>query len=478
MNVSAQFLSIPPSSSPEAKTNAALILKGQSTVQRQPVHMVFVVDISDSMSEGRKLETVKQSLQFVTSLLTQEDMVSLITFGDEAEILLKQVPASEQTPILGKIRGLKTKGYTNMSGGLMCITDCLSALDRPNMKTGVLLLTDGHANKGVSDVAGLKGIVRRLVELHSSLTLTTIGYGHDHQVDLLRDMAESGGGSYNIVYTLESVATTFGEVLGGLTTVVAQNVEVRFPAHVELKTGYAIRTNPAQEQIVRVGDVYADNEIIILFAAQQGTEVRVTGHDMTTIAGIDTHLQPSVPLSSTQEVPKSIEIAMFRHEVSELLRQTVHDNNVNSPLTQTAENLLARLRALPYASEQIIQMMIDDIEHLLVSLDRGRLSESITTHFVQHSAYLAMGRGLRSQMPDVEPEEEMMVHRTMSTPMRRSRRGISPTRPPSPSTAIPAPTGPVLRHTRTANVDATVSPFSNPNQRRVTQTLRTMSNQN
>lgn len=477
MNVSAQFLSIPPSG-PEAdgviKTNAALILKGQSTVQRQAVHMVFLVDISDSMSEGRKLDTVKQSLQFIVPLLTQDDMVSLVTFGDEAEILLKQVPASEQTPILGKIRSLRTKGYTNMSGGLMCITDCLAALDRPNMKTGVLLLTDGHANKGVSDMPGLKSIVRRLVELHPSLTLTTIGYGHDHQVDLLRDMAEVGGGSYNIVYTLESVATTFGEVLGGLTTVVAQNVEVRFPASAELKTGYGIRTNPAQEQIVRIGDVYADNEIIILFAAEQEITIRVTGHDMTTISGIDMNLQPSVPLSATQEVPKSIEIAMFRQEVSELLRQSVRDNAASSPLTQVAENLLTRLRNLSYASEQLIQMMIDDIEQLLVSLEQGPMPERITTNLVQHSAYLAMGRGLRSQMPE---EYDDIVHQTMSTPLRsNSMRPSSPPMPMPPATAT-ATAGPALRHSRTANVDATVSPFSNPNQRRVTQTLRTMSSQ-
>ena len=473
MNISAQFLSIPPTT-PNAKTNGALILKGQSSVQRQSVHMIFVVDISDSMSEGRKLETVKQSLQFIVPLLTQDDMVSLITFGDQAEILLKQVPASEQTPIFGKMKSLRTNGYTNMSGGLMCITDCLANLDRPTMKTGVLLLTDGHANKGVSDIAGLKTIVRRLAEVHPSLTLTTIGYGHDHQVDLLRNMAEVGGGSYNIVYTLESVATTFGEVLGGLTTVVAQNVEVRVPATVELKTGYAIRTNAANEQIVRIGDVYADNEIILLFAAEQDVTLRVTGHDMTSITGIDTIVEPTVPSSASQEVPKAIEIAMFRHEVSELLRLSVRDNSASSPLTQTAESLLTRLRALPYASEQLIQMMIDDIEHLLVSLDRGPMPERVTTNLVQHSAYLAMGRGLRSQMPEDSYEDDMMVH-PMSTPRRRSRRGASPSSPPSPVLMAAAP---VVRHTRTANVDATVSPFSNPTQRRTTQTLRTMSNQN
>jgi hypothetical protein len=470
MNVSAQFLSLPPTG-PEADgvclVEGALILKGQSSTSRQPVHMVFVVDISDSMSESRKLDTVKQSLQFIAPLLTQEDMVSLITFGNEAEILLKQVPASEQTPILGKIQSLRTNGYTNMSGGLMCITDCLADLNRPNMKTGILLLTDGHANKGVSDTPGLKSIVRRLVELHPSLTLTTIGYGHDHQVDLLRDMAEVGGGSYNIVYTLESVATTFGEVLGGLTTVVAQNVEVRVPAAVQLKTGYSIRRNAANEQIVRVGDVYADNEILILFAAEQGTTLRVTGHDMTTLSALDIALQPTVPATDTQEIPKSVQIAMFRYEVSELLRQSVRSHTATSPLTQTAEDLLTRLRTLPYASEQLIQMMIDDIEQLLVSMDAGPMPERITTNLVQHSAYLAMGRGLRSQMPAEESFDQDILRGAMSTPPRnRSMRSLSP---PALTTA------PSLRHARTANVDTTFSPFSNPNQRRTTQALRTMS---
>lgn len=453
MDISAQFLSIPPTGE-EADgvclVQGALVLKGHSTERRHPVHLLFLVDVSDSMSEDRKLETVKQSLEFVVPLLTSEDRVSLISFGNQAEILLKQVPASEQIPILSKIRSLRTAGYTNLSGALMCITDCMESAPA-DLKTGVLLLTDGHANQGVSDLPGLKTIVRRLVELHPSLTLTSIGYGHDHQVDLLRDTAEVGGGSYNVVYTLESVATTFGEVLGGLTTVVAQNIEIHAPSTLEFQSGYAVRT-VGHSKCLRVGDIYADTELIVLFRGEEGAQIRITGHNMLTLSSIATTLVPTIP-SSSDEIPKSIQIARFRQDVSSLLRDSTRGRIDPSALIPRAEELRTQLRSVAYASDQIIQMMIDDLEHLLQTLEfnGNHIPDRITTNLAQHGAYLAMGRGLRSQMPEDEYET------------------TSP--PPAPRA------GPSLSRTRTANVDSTSSPFSNPTQRRVTQTLRTMSSQ-
>ena len=455
---------------------AAITLRGAPSAQRQAVHIVFAVDTSDSMNDDDKLTSVKKSIEFILPLLTQDDLVSVVTFGESSEVILRQLPASD-TSILYKVASLETNGCTNLSAGLMSIRDCIYAPDistaelgeaspqpqadvelgqpQPQRKVGVLLLTDGHANRGVSDSAGLKDIVNRILT-DTPLTLTTVGYGTDHNSELLTQMATDGTGSYNVVKNLEDVASVFGEVLGGMTTVVAQNIIITLPPGSTPHTGYSTKTLTDGSTQIRVGDIYAENEIVVLFNAPPGASIKVSGANMLTLAQINTILTPVL----IDAVPKSIELASFRYEVSSLLKlataTTTSPATNSESLKATATDLLTQLRALPYVTEQLVQMMIDDLERLLESLQSGpgglgRMSSVLR----QHAAYMDLSRGLRSAAVDDEPH----------TPPR-SMRGISVNTGP-----------PRIVRTRTANVDATFSPFSNRIQRQATNTMRVSASQ-
>lgn len=407
-------------------TEFAVVIKGQASDHRQPVHLVFVIDTSDSMNDGAKLESVKHSLKFITCLLNPEDLVSIITFGEESEIIMNKASASESDAILYATSTLETGGCTNLSAGLMNVMDCVMGAS-PTHKEGVLLLTDGHANRGVYSKDALDGIVKSILERTPSLTLNTVGYGHDHNTQLLRDVAVQGGGSYNVVYNLEGVATTFGEILGGMTTVVAQNVIVSLPAGVTVNTGYAVTKGDTIQ--VRIGDVYAENEIIVLYdGVQAQAQAEVSYHNMLTFSS--TSVRPTCTPYTGQEIPKNIQQARFRLQVSQIL---------GKPDEPKARALLLELKALPYCREQLIQMMIDDLETLLHTLRYpSNTTLAATTSMAQHSAYLSLGRGLRSVEPASAPMDD-------------------------------DPIEPALR---TAAVDTTFSPFSNNAQRNATANLR------
>lgn len=482
MNYSALFLL--PSATVGPK-EAAIIVRGDAAApgERNPVHLIFNIDISDSMAEAGKLESVKRSMEFIIPLLQPEDLVSIITFGEHSAVILNKVQATEKDTILYKVRALHTEGCTNLSAGLMNINDCLAGSPVTH-KTGVLLLTDGHANRGVSSPDGLKQIVQQLLATTPALTLTTVGYGHDHNIDLLRDMATTGAGSYNIVYNLENVATTFGEVLGGLTTVVAQNVVAHFPPGTTLRTGYATQTAADGTIHVRVGDVYAENEIIILATLPPlAASVRVTGHNMRTFVSMEDIV--SVLELPAGGIPKNVEQANFRYRVSTLLKEATTHVTDSTDLKQKAETLLAELKELPYAEEQLIQMMIDDMETLLESLEAPSRQHAAwghtpslaatTSQMAQHSAYLALGRGMRTVSAPMPPSPPL-------GPMPgRHIHFAAPASPPlsaagDPDDASPPPAIPSAR-IRTARVDPDASPFMNAPQRRITSLMRTSSQQ-
>lgn len=455
-----------------APTEIAVTLTGRATDRRQPVHLIFLIDTSDSMSDSAKLASVKRSLEFIQPLLTPEDLVSMISFGEESTILLNKVTATEKDSILYKINTLRTDGCTNMSAGLMNVRDCLLPAD-DNRKQGVLLLTDGHANRGINEPSGLRAIVQSLLTERPTLTITTVGYGHDHNAELLNDIGTTGSGSYNVVYNLENVATVFGEVLGGLTTVVAQNVIVHLPPGSIPKTAYTTVTGQDGTVQVRIGDIYTENEIVVLSSLVSGQDtVRVTGHNMMNFTTQEETITAS-PLSQ-ESIPKHIEQAVFRYRVGKLLK-AVLDQNTNRRYAQRddvpilkkeSEELLTQLKGLSYSSEQLIQMMIDDLESVLETFTHGIDNDAAlgatTTNLTQHSAYLGLGRGLRSMAPEdphdqYDPQDPHIFTSSSSTTPPSSQAQLDPVE----NTGI-----------RSAVVDATFSPFSNRRQRIVRTSMR------
>ena len=367
----------------KSSNEGAVVLKGiPSGETTTSVHMIFVIDVSDSMEDCNKLENVKQSMKFVLPFLKATDRISIVTFGGEANVKVSCV-IPDISHLTSVIDSFETEGCTNLSAGLMLASGC-AALD-PDRKVGIVLLTDGHANAGVCVPDVLLDLVKNGLSQYS---LTSVAYGEDHNATLLTQFAASSGGSYNIVNNLEDVATVFGEILGGLTTVVAQNIHVEFPLGTVLKTGYPqINTGSLK---VKVGDIYSENEIIILFSELTAEDkITVSWDDMKSFKQTTKEFNNTLDLEC--EFTRSVEIANFRYRASNLLKDT---SSSAVQITDAAKALVDELKALTYADEQIVKMMLDDMAILMHRVSFG--SRRVNNQMRQHAAYLDLGRGMRS----------------------------------------------------------------------------------
>jgi hypothetical protein len=460
------------------------------------------------MNDFNKLQNVKSTLSFLQPLLSTDDRVSVVTFGDSSTVVCKNIPANSQE-FLHVSAKLHTDGCTNLSAGLMALIPILHE-DTSTRKKGILLLTDGHANRGVYDTTSLTTIVSNMMRDHSDLTLSSIAYGANHNSDLLKQIATDGTGSYNLVDTLEDVATVFGEVLGGLTTVVAQNVIVKGPVGYKPLTSYIVE----HKNHVRVGDIYSENEIIVLFEKDStpnqhevphdpvlpnetdSLTVHITGSNMLDFSSISQALTVP-PFNSDVPVPKSIQIASLRYDVTQILNKAARGGVVR----QEATDMLDTLRALPFVSDTIIQMMIDDME-VLLERDGFADTNTIRTNIQQHAAYLGLGRGLRSIIPNInsnsiDPDQDPLsqtwggpawggspIHRQNAIPSSlgaASRTGTPPSVPIITPGVIEGLVEEIyalpLAPTRSAHIDPTQSPFSNRVQSQCVQVMRTASSQ-
>ncbi len=199
--------------------------------KRAPADIVVVLDVSGSMN-GPKLDLCKTTLNLLLRELSSSDRFGLISFGSDAKIEIspKKLNQFNKDFALNKIESLTTRGCTNMSGGIGLAAQEMRSIESPHDVQAVFLLTDGQANEGISDKEGIVKLTKGCLGSGSngnSVPIHCFGYGSDHNSDMLKDISQSTeGGTYYFVDNDGDVSSAFGDALGGVLSVVAQNVKV------------------------------------------------------------------------------------------------------------------------------------------------------------------------------------------------------------------------------------------------------------
>lgn len=140
----------------------------------KPINVVFVLDISSSMASYGKIDLLKYSLYQLLAVLREQDKIGLVTYSNEASVLLKPTSGIEKEIILEEIKNLHTSGLT---AGMDGIKLGFKQVEKSRINLGVnqvILITDGAFNKNNGDYLGLiekyaaKGILFSVVGIKNS----------------------------------------------------------------------------------------------------------------------------------------------------------------------------------------------------------------------------------------------------------------------------------------------------------------------
>jgi len=101
-------------------------------------------------------------------------------------------------------------GATAMGEGILISTQSLSENTRPDTKKIIVLLSDGMSN------AGLTPLTADEMAKDNDITIFSVGYGSDADVQTLKAVASMTGGKYYNASTGQDLAATFGEIAGVL----------------------------------------------------------------------------------------------------------------------------------------------------------------------------------------------------------------------------------------------------------------------
>ncbi len=136
--------------------------------ERPAATVVVVLDRSGSMADGR-LDAAKVAVGALVDRLDPQDRLGLVVFDDEVDVVLPAGPVADKAALKHQIAGVQPGGMTNLSGGLMRgIQEARRVAG--NSGATVVLLSDGHANEGVTDAAKLEAVAQQ-----SRVTVCTVG---------------------------------------------------------------------------------------------------------------------------------------------------------------------------------------------------------------------------------------------------------------------------------------------------------------
>ncbi len=255
----------------------------KSTLERKPAHLVFLVDVSGSMSGANRIELAKESLRIMTRGLTENDTVSLVTYAGSTRVVLEPTSALHKEKILTAIDDLRAAGSTGMASGIDLAYERAAKTIKPGHISRVVVLSDGDANVGPhTHEALLKIISSRAKE---GVTLSTIGFGTgNYRDDTMEQLANKGNGNNYYIDSLEQAKRVFQTQLVQMLEVVAKDVKLQVdfdPAMVARYrlVGYEnrdVKDEDFRKDKVDAGEIGAGHQVTALYEVELTAKGKAT----------------------------------------------------------------------------------------------------------------------------------------------------------------------------------------------------------
>lgn len=213
------------------KKNAKLIrigIKANDIVYEElpSANLVFLVDVSGSMHADNKLPLVKKTVKILTEQLRAQDKVTIVTYSNGEDVVLKPTSGKNKPKILKAIDSLTASGATS---GEKAIRMAYAEAEKSFIKNGInriLMATDGDFNVGVTDFDTLKGMVAE--KRKSGISLTTLGYGGGNYNKLLMEqLADAGDGNYSYIDNEKEAKKVVQRQISSTLATVAQDVKIQ-----------------------------------------------------------------------------------------------------------------------------------------------------------------------------------------------------------------------------------------------------------
>jgi Ca-activated chloride channel homolog len=202
-------------------------------------NLVFLIDVSGSMSDHNKLPLLQEAFRMMTHELEAKDKVSIVVYAGAAGLVLDATPGNYKERILSAIDQLRAGGSTAGGAGIRLAYQVARNNMIANGNNRVILATDGDFNVGVSSDDEL---VRMIEDYRDQgIFLTVLGFGEGNLKDSkMEKIADKGNGNYFYIDTQNEARKVLVHELGSTLFAIAKDVKIQ------------VEFNPATVQAYRL----------------------------------------------------------------------------------------------------------------------------------------------------------------------------------------------------------------------------------
>ena len=205
-----------------------IALKGKDVpvADRLDANLVFLIDVSGSMSGANKLPLVQKSLKLLVDQMEARDRIALVVYAGSSGLVLPSTTANNKETIHHAIDNLKSGGSTNGGAGIdLAYKVALEKFIEGGINR-VILCTDGDFNVGTTHEGGLTRLIEE--KRKTKVFFSALGFGMgNYRDDTMENLSNKGNGNYAYIDSdKEARKVMVDEMMGALQTI-AKDVKIQ-----------------------------------------------------------------------------------------------------------------------------------------------------------------------------------------------------------------------------------------------------------
>ncbi|WP_223599510.1 VWA domain-containing protein [Chryseobacterium sp. GVT01B] len=202
-------------------------------------NIVFLIDVSGSMSEENKLPLLKSSLKVLLKQLRPKDKVGIVVYAGSAGVVLSPTSAGEKEKIIKALDNLQAGGSTAGGAGI----ELAYKLAKENFIKGgnnrVVLATDGDFNVGATSNTDIEALITE--KRKTGIFLTCLGYGMGNYKDnTMETLADKGNGNYAYIDNMQEANKFLGKEFAGSMYAIAKDVKIQIEFNPKFVKSYRL----------------------------------------------------------------------------------------------------------------------------------------------------------------------------------------------------------------------------------------------
>lgn len=196
-------------------------------------NIVFLIDVSGSMSDYNKLPLLKSSFKMLVEQLRPQDRVAIVVYAGNSGLVLPSTPGNQKQAMIESLERLQAGGSTAGGAGLKLAYKVAADNFIKDGNNRIILATDGDFNVGQSSNGDMEKLIE--AEREKGIGISVLGFGMgNYKDDKMEIIADKGNGNYAYIDNIQEAKKVLVNEFGGTLFTIAKDVK------------FQLEFNPAQ----------------------------------------------------------------------------------------------------------------------------------------------------------------------------------------------------------------------------------------